>query len=320
MKYCDGRQAKLAWNRGKQGFYLARVEVPNQLAPPLPVRLDARLVYPWGNIEGVWSRDELLRAEETGCKILALDGGIAWADEKPILKPHVEHCFGLREKAATKNLKVWLKFVANSLTGAFAQDPETDVVALGEEYADKPGYEPVGNYDWIWRRKVFRISERAHIQWAGVLTARARIELNRQIEHAGDQWCYSDTDSVIATKPLTRNIGDSLGEWKLEGTATDFEAIAPKVYTYDDDEGKRFARAKGIPDAVREWDRIAAGEEIQLNRGVDSLLVASKGDKLFKRRDGHRRVTRREDWCGARLRDGDRTRAPHTSDLLNLPR
>jgi|HubBroStandDraft_5_1064220.scaffolds.fasta_scaffold00702_17 hypothetical protein len=329
MKYCDGRESKLAWKREKQGFYAAKVDVPNQLAPPLPVRLDARLVYPWGTIEGIWSRDELHRAEETGCKILALNGCIAWSDEKPILKPHVEHCFGLREKAATKNLKVWLKFVANSLTGAFAQDPETDVVALGEEYADKVGYEPVGNYDWIWRRKIFRISERAHVQWAGVLTARARIELNRQIEHAGDSWCYSDTDSVIATKQLTRNVGDSLGQWKLEGEATSFEAIAPKVYQYQETvkgpKGTvgpmlRTARAKGIPDAVREWDRIHAGETIKLDRGVDSLLVAAKGDKLFKRRDSHRTVTRKELWCGARMRDGDRTRAPHTSDLPNLPR
>jgi hypothetical protein len=206
------------------------------------------------------------------------------------------------------------------LTGAFAQDPEQDVVALGEEYADKQGYEPVGNYDWIWRRKVFRISERAHVQWAGVLTSRARIELNRQISHAGDDWCYSDTDSVIATRELTRNIGDDLGQWKFEGHATGFEAIAPKVYTYQDTAGERFARAKGIPDAVREWDRINAGETIELNRGVKSLLVAAKGHKLFERNDGHRRVSRKEQWCGARIRVGDRTRAPHVQELASLPR
>jgi hypothetical protein len=245
------------------------------------------------------------------------------------LKPHVEHCFGLREQAKTKSLKTWLKFIANSLTGAFAQDPEQDMVALGEEYADRNGYEPVGNYDWIWRRKVFRISERAHVQWAGVLTARARVELNRQIAHAGDSWCYSDTDSVISTKDLTRNVGDELGQWKFEGTATDFAAIAPKVYTYQEGikgpDGAigpvpRYARAKGIPDAVREWDRINLGSEIQLNRGVKSLLVAARGDSLFKRNDGKRRVLKKDDWCGARIRDGVRTRAPHMKDLANLPR
>lgn len=316
----DRRTAKRVWALERQGFYRATVDVPDQVAPPLPIRLDNRLAYPWGKISGVWSRDEIQRAEETGAKVLSIDAAIVWPDEEPLLKPHVEHCFNLREQATSKSLKVWLKFIANSLTGAFAQDPEQDVVALGEEYADKQGYEPVGNYDWIWRRKVFRISERAHVQWAGVLTARARIELNRQIEHAGSDWCYSDTDSVIATRPLTRNVGDSLGQWKFEGEATDFEAIAPKVYTYVDDGSTRFARAKGIPDAVREWDKINAGKEIALNRGVKSLLVAARGDKLFEKNDGHRKVTRREEWCGARVRVGDRTRAPHVKELVNLPR
>jgi hypothetical protein len=323
------RVARLAWKRDRPGFYRATVEMPEQLAPPLPIRLDTRLAYPWGRFSGTWSRDELHRAEETGAKILNIHSGIAWADEQPILKPHVEHCFGLREQAKTKSLKTWLKFIANSLTGAFAQDPEQDMVALGEEYADRNGYEPVGNYDWIWRRKVFRISERAHVQWAGVLTARARVELNRQIAHAGDSWCYSDTDSVISTKDLTRNVGDELGQWKFEGTATDFAAIAPKVYTYQEGikgpDGAigpvpRYARAKGIPDAVREWDRINLGSEIQLNRGVKSLLVAARGDSLFKRNDGKRRVLKKDDWCGARIRDGVRTRAPHMKDLANLPR
>ena len=316
----DRRLAKRVWNLERQGFYRATVDIPEQVAPPLPVRLDNRLAYPWGKVSGVWSRDEIQRAEETGGKILGIEAAIVWADEEPLLKPHVEHCFRLREQAQSKSLKVWLKFIANSLTGAFAQDPEQDVVALGEEYADKQGYEPVGNYDWIWRRKVFRISERSHVQWAGVLTARARIELNRQISHAGQDWCYSDTDSVIATRELTRNIGDNLGQWKFEGAASDFEAIAPKVYTYVDDKETRFARAKGIPDAVREWDRINAGEDIALNRGVKSLLVAARGDELFQKNDGHRRVSRREEWCGARVRVGEQTRAPHVRELPNLPR
>jgi len=325
----DRKLAKRVWNLERPGFYKVTIDVPDQINPPLPVRVDNRLAYPWGKITGVWSRDEIQYAEENGAKILSIDAAVVWEDEEALLKPHVDHCFGLREAAKTKTLRTWLKFIANSLTGAFAQDPETDVVALGEEYADKQGYEPVGMYDWIWRRKVFRISERAHIQWAGTLTARARIELNRQIAHAGADWCYSDTDSVISTRELSRNVGADLGQWKFEGLADNFQAVAPKVYTYDETvkgpDGSygpmpRFARAKGIPDAVREWDRINAGDEIQLNRGVKSLLVAARGDKLFKKNDGHRTVTRKEHWCGARVRVGTRTRAPHAKELVDLPR
>lgn len=317
-KVLDKKGARLAWKKQLPGIYHATIDVPDQLAPPLPIRHGPRLVYPSGRVHGAWSRDEILRAEETGAVVVDLVGGVAWAKEKPILRPHVEHCFALRANAPTKSLKTWLKFVANALTGAFAQDPEQDVVALGD-YADDPRYEQVGRYDWIWRRRTFRVSSRAHVHWAATLTARARIELHRQIEHSGDDWCYSDTDSDIAERELTRNVGTELGQWQLEGVATDFRALAPKVYTYVDEEGARFARAKGIPDAVREWDRIEGGHVIPINRGVKSLLVAARGEKIFDRNDGQRTVKPRAGWIGARVRVGDRTRAPRVAELSELP-
>jgi hypothetical protein len=319
MTILDPRSATLAWKKGRPGCYQAHVDVPEMHAPPLPVRLAERIVYPWGRVVGTWTRDELARACEVGARIVRLRGGVAWAEEAPLLAPHVRKCFELREQATTPALKTWLKFVANSLTGAFAQDPSQDIVVLGD-YADDPSYEPVGKYDWIWRREVFRISQRAHVQWAATLTGRARVELHRQIEHAGDDWVYSDTDSCPATRKLTRNTGTGLGEWAFEGMADDFVALAPKVYTYTVD-GKRHARAKGIPRAEKVWPAILGGDPIALNRGVDSLLVAAKGGSLFRRRAGQRRVTPRDGWIGGRLLDGlDGTRAPHVDDLASLPK
>lgn len=318
MRVLDGRTVRLAWNRQRPGIYHGVVMVKDQLAPPLPVRHGARLVYPHGLLHGAWTRDELQHALDGGAELVALTAGVAWADEQPILAPHVDHCFGLRKAATSKSLKTWLKFVANALTGAFAQDPEQDVVVLGDK-ADDPAYQQVGRYDWIWRRVAFRISARAHVHWAATLTGRARVELHEQIAHAGDDWCYSDTDSVIARRMLTRNTGDKIGQWQHEGTARDFRAIAPKVYTYVDDEGGRFARAKGIPDAVREWDSINNGAVIKLDRGVKSLLQAARGEALFARNDGHRTVKPRDGWIGARVRVGDRTRAPSVAELAGLP-
>lgn len=318
MKMLDSRTAPLAWNRDKPGVYHVTVDVPESMNPPLPLRVAERIVYPWGKFEGCWPANELQYALDRGAKILQWHSGIAWADEQPRLKPHVEHCFALREKADNKALKTWLKFIANSLTGAFAQNPEQDIVAIGD-YADDPRWEPVGKYDWIWRRTSFRLSQRAHVHWAGTLTGGARVELNRQIDHAGDDWAYSDTDSCNATRMLTRNVGNELGDWAFEGEGTNWTAIAPKVYSYDTDT-KKHVRAKGIPDADKKWSKIAAGEQIKLDRGVDSLLVAAKKDKLFSRRDGRRSVQTRDDWCGARIRRGDVTFAPNVTDLVTLPR
>lgn len=320
----DKRTAPKAWARGKPGVYFATVDVPEMLSPPLPVRFRERICYPWGRLVGSWSRNELQRAEEVGATIQRLHGGIGWPREEALLTAHVHHCFALREAAPTAALKEWLKFVANSLTGGFAQDPEFDIVALGD-YADDPAWEPVGRYDWIWRRGVFAIPQRAHVHWAATLTADARVELHRQIVHAGDDWVYSDTDSCPATRKLTRNVGDGLGEWAFEGEGRDWVCLAPKVYkflggTKKNPRHHRVAKAKGIPDAAAAWPRIMSGARVTLDRGVDSLLVAARGDKLFKRRDGHRSVRPREGWCGARILEGERTRAPHVTDLENLPR
>lgn len=318
MKVLDNRTAPMAWNRDKAGVYHVTVDVPESMNPPLPLRVAERIVYPWGKFEGCWPANELQYAIIRGAKITQWHDGIAWADEEPRLKPHVKHCFELREKAQSKSLKTWLKFIANSLTGAFAQNPEQDVVAIGD-YADDPRWEPVGKYDWIWRRQTFRVSQRAHVHWAGTLTGGARVELNSQIDHAGDDWGYSDTDSCYATRELTRNIGMELGQWAFEGEAPNWHAIAPKVYSYGPD-SNRHVRAKGIPGAEKHWSDIVSGEQITLDRGVDSLLVAARGDKLFQRRDGRRSVKPKEGWCGARLRRGDLTYAPHVKDLATLPR
>lgn len=318
MRVLDERTAPMAWNRDKPGVYHVTVNVPDMMNPPLPSRVAERIVYPWGQFEGTWPANELRYALEKGVKIVHWHGGIAWADEQPRLKPHVEHCFGLREKAESKALKTWLKFIANSLTGAFAQNPEQDVVAIGD-YADDSRWEPVGRYDWIWRRTTFRVSQRAHVHWAATLTGGARVELNRQIDHAGDDWAYSDTDSCYATRELTRNIGMELGQWAFEGKEPNWHAIAPKVYSYGNDY-KRHVRAKGIPDAEKHWDAIVAGEQITLDRGVDSLLVAARGEALFQRRDGRRSVKPKEGWVGARILNGLKTRAPHVTELITLPR
>lgn len=314
-----GKAALKAWNHDRPGAYFATVIIPEQMCPPLPVRHGSRLVYPHGKVAGTWPSAELQHAvDKHDAKIERVDACVVWPREEAILKPHVTRCFALRSKAETKALKVWLKFLANSLTGAFAQDPEQDHIALGD-YADNPIYEQVGRYDWIWRRKSFRISSRAHVQWAMTLTGDARVELKEEIVHADDAWCYSDTDSVIATEMLTRNVGKELGQWQFEGAATDYVAIAPKVYTYID-KGTRFARAKGIPDAVKRWDQIHSGARVKIDRGVKSLLVAARGDNIFERQNTHRALSPREGWCGARILDGEKTRAPSVAELAGLPK
>jgi hypothetical protein len=317
----EGKAASKSYRLGRPGFYQAIVKVPEMLAAPLPMRLRNRVVFPWGEITGTWARAELQRAEEVGAKVIKVLQAWVWGREEAVLGAYMRHCFKLREAAKTESLKLWIKLVANSLSGAFAQDPDRDIIRFGD-YIDDPNYEQVGrNYTWIWRRKVFGIPDRGHIHFAGTLTADARVELHREICHAGDAWCYSDTDSVMATKPLTRNVGHGLGLWKFEGEATNFECLAPKVYSYLPAGGKRKAKAKGIAKAADHWEQIRAREPVAFEGGVQSLLLAARGngERLFNKREQTRQMKEPTEWLGGRLRDGERTRAPHVDDLERLP-
>jgi len=339
----DGVSARRAWGAGNPGIYYAMVEVPESNTPPLPIRHRNRLAFPWGRIDGVWSHVELQHAEAAGCKIERITRAIAWPRERPVLREYAARVFRMRDslpEPERKALGTWLKFLANSLTGKLGQSPDHKVVRLGD-YADDRDYELVGGSPWVWARDVWRIPDCAHVQWAATLTARARVELHEQQTHAGEAWVYSDTDSCFALHPLTRNVGDRIGQWAYEGMGVPPASLgdtwgdlpspddqygwlceAPKVYAYNDPErGEKIAHAKGIPDSERivRWLAYSRGELVSEDRGVLGLKNAARAEKLFKRRTLSRRLHRNEEWCGARLRgEGHRTRAPHVTALSGL--
>lgn len=328
VKVLDTGRAGRAFEAGKPGAYDAQVLLLESLAPSLPIRHRNRLAYPYGTLRGVWSHIELQHAVDCGAKVETIYTAVVWSKEEKRLAPFADKCFKLRDslpKVQQKALGIWLKFLANSLTGKLGQSPDCRIVALGD-YADDPSYQLVGTSPWVWFRDTWRIPNCAMVHWAGTLTARARVELHKQILHAGDDWVYSDTDSCFATRRLTRNIGEDLGDWAYEGEGHDWSAEAPKVYTYRDvAKGKTIAHAKGVPGA-RDGDTIApevyadyvSGKVIASDRGVKSLLVASRGERLFQRRRTTRSIHPNPEWCGARLRNGNVTRAPNVTDLTRL--
>jgi hypothetical protein len=324
----EGAAARRALSSGKPGAFEVLIRVPESHAPPLPIRHRNRLAYPWGVVRGTWSHIELQHAIDCGAEVEDVYSAVTWPREKPQLAPYAQRCFDLRDelpKEQKKALGVWLKFLANSLTGKLGQSPDCQIIVLGD-YADDPAYSQVGTSPWVWARDTWRIPSCAMVHWAGTLTARARVELHEQIVHAGAEWVYSDTDSCFATRPLTRRIGTDLGEWAFEGKGERWQARAPKVYSYHDlDKDEDVAHAKGVPGArdgdtidMAVWTDYVGGKKITSDRGVKSLRVAARGDKLFERRRLTRSLHLSSEWCGARLRDGNVTRPPNVSDLARL--
>lgn len=349
---CDSpTAASKAWRKGRPGIYQVQVDIPESHTPPLPYRYKGRLTYPYGVIMGSWTHVELRHAEAQGAKILQFIDAVVWEAEEAIMEPFTEKCFELRDeiphdKGCTKikcsqdcnkgSLGTWLKFVANSGIGKLGQSPDHETIVLGD-YADDDRYSMVGSSPWVWARDLWRIPSCGHVEWAAVGISYARVEFNLQQIHAGSDWAMGDTDSCFATRKLTRNLGNDLGDWAFEGHAAPppnkkdhipgFEGmgwvgIAPKVYAYYDwDKKEWISHAKGVPSSgdIDRWTRYTSGEQVEDARGVHGLKTAAKQDRLFKRRKLTRSMRPATEWCGARLRDGNVTLPPHVSDLVRLP-
>ncbi len=330
----SGQAAHTAYLSGKEGIYHATVRVRSDAyAPPLPVRAGQRIAYPVGLFTASWTGLELRHAEQLDCSVDVIHSGTVWNESAPIIKPFVDRIWGLRRTAIIEGGKkhpraTWLKWVANSLTGKFAQNPLTWKTALGASMDDAiacPGkgkcsrrcsghcgaWIPMdGGAGYAFRKPEYKMAECAHIQWSAYLTAAARIQLLGKIREAGESWVYCDTDSVYSTEECPTDIGDELGEWQYEGEFRDWEAIGPKAYRYQDPKkDKPTVKMKGISDADSEdFDNFRIGKKIISTRGVKTFKTALRGESLFQRKSlsrSNRAAIDRPGWVGDRRLDSD---------------
>lgn len=324
-----GPASKKAYERDTPGLYQVKVSVPEDtFIPPLPYRTKKRIAYPVGNFWGWWTIHELKYAESTGVWIQSFDRSLTFADSAPALADYCSHVYALRDQyRENKGLYRWLKNAGNCLSGKCAQRPEIVEITLGPEPVticreNRPcggkcsslvgccshmcwgtcgSHIPLDKAGYVCAQKKYRIVDCANIHWAAYLTSYTRIELHKQLVSdgvGGRTAVYCDTDSCYSTTRRRYNLDERRsGAWKCEGTFAPrdglpgFEAKAPKTYRYwDDEEGKFTARSKGIPDASKNWERLALG--VPIDRGVLSFrsAVKSESGSLFQRKSFTRTV------------------------------
>jgi DNA polymerase family B len=314
-KDCDAREAARAFASGREGIFGALVYVPEMAIPPLPVRTDERLLYPWGPVTGAWTGLTLRNAVAHGCRVMRIDWGYVWASSRPVLAPYAERVWRLRANAESRNEKdwaAWYKWLANSLTGKLAQRPEhesLDFIPAGDRCPalefDAPIIKDTELGVWIAVPSV-RVDACAYVQWAAYLTSYAHRELHTQLLHAKVP-LYCDTDSVYAKNKLTRRIGPELGEWGYEGSLFGWRAPAPKVYRYVNDAGEETVKGKGYSGLDGPgFLALLAGAKWHTDRGVHGLRTAMrKGDGLFQRKNLSRALKATPGWVGGRELDSD---------------
>lgn len=311
-----GRRRWIRDWRGELGTVWARVRVPEQRHPPLPLRFSSRVLYPTGVFDGVWTSVELSAALATGAARLVRVYRARVADASSLaLREWCLHVWNARQSRPAWN--GLLKLFANSLTGKLAQRDERSSVSYGPVESCPADAEPLcaprDGRLW-WRTSTRHVAPCARPEWAAMLTSEARVELRAQLEAADTASIYCDTDSVYAAVTLSRRVGTELGEWKFEGGGHDWHARAPKLYAYTDERGERKVRSKGLRGLTPEgFERLGFRDAegyspaVSSEDGVLSLLSSLRiADALeFSRALLSRRVLADPLWIGGRLRTRD---------------
>jgi len=319
-----GAEAVSAFDSHELGIFGAHVYVPDTDLPPLPHRYAGptqgrltreRLLWATGDIHGVWSGVELRHALAHGAKLLSIDTASIWSDSGPVMRSYVEHVYMRRRQAIDEGDERWgavLKWFANSLSGKLAQRPTVSRLVVRSQ-ADDLGddWEPCGPPgSRVYAQSAVLRPPSGHTWIAATLTARARVKLHsRLIRHSG-RWLYCDTDSTYLLDKDDTDVHESrLGSWGYEGEAHDWQALAPKLYRYRDELGRRHVRARGVPDA--DWpafDALAHGETVSSERGVER--IRSSGGAFVRRSVTRSFRDARTGRCGTRFIERGGTTRP----------
>jgi hypothetical protein len=90
-----------------------------------------------------------------------------------------------------------------------------------------------------------------NIAIASAVTAGARIHMSFFKNNPHFNLYYSDTDSAVIDAVLPTNVGNGLGQMKLEYTISKAIFLAPKVYGLVTDDGKEIIKVKGVTQDIK---------------------------------------------------------------------
>lgn len=235
------------------GFVLADVNVPDTYIPVLPVRHE-KLFFPVGRFTAVWSVEELIVAENLGCRIEKVRK-VLYFKTAPILREFVEKLYQLK-KYAEEPTRTIAKYLLNSFYGKFGQAPVKRVYTTENDAPVKswPIVHPDGTPSGFayYERESRAAYLLPHISAA--VTSKARLHL---LSRLNDNIYYCDTDSVFTTDIIETS--KEIGGWSLVGEG-ECRFWQPKLYKF-----KGEWKAKGL-DRKQSIDAFVDGDINKVTR------------------------------------------------------
>lgn len=263
------------------GFVDCTVYVPEIYIPVLPVRME-KLYFPIGDFRGVWTTEELHRAQLHGVSIKKVHKAYYFHMEE-IFREYVLKLYHLK-KTSTEPTRTIAKGLLNALYGKFGQAP-TKKVYCTETSAPRgavPIIEPNGNPSGFCYYEKTSYSAYLLPHLAAAVTSKARLVLGEKLDYHS---YYCDTDSVFTDTPM--DTSKELGDWSEVGTG-EAMFIQPKLYKF---KGKWKSKGlnreqdidefiKGSPNVARRTisirEALRTGKQAKQHLTVEKVLRETK--------------------------------------------
>lgn len=246
---------------------------------------------PLGQWQGTYFSEEINYAKNLGYTFEYIEGYI-FKSKAPVFENFVNSLYDLRLLYTNnKGLNKVCKLLLNSLYGKFGM--QLDLIETKLVFENSPEYinifktrnvltvkkinkmymltysaadmDKFDDYDIpyeIYSKIKKKINESylntsTNVAIASSITAYARIYMDSVMRNLGfSNIYYTDTDSIITSKPLANDmVSDSiLGKFKLENTIKEGIFIAPKTYCYENRTGEKKIAFKGFSSHLFSYD------------------------------------------------------------------
>lgn len=308
------------------GFVRAKVIVPDDIpVPPLPIRgafeeaphANGKLIFPVGNLTGVWEWSELKNAIDAGVELVEW-GESVWYERQPLFREYVLDMYRYRDKSLPgydQGLADVVKIMLNSTYGKFGMKTLRKQIHRWDDPKLPDNAVPAGPDPdcpvWYSEREVD--ADYIMPQISARVTALARVRLWRYLMEAikkGGRIYYSDTDSLLTDVEL--ETGTALGMLKDEYPEHSGKLygifIKPKLYIISNGPFVK-VKAKGIEQpTVQKIQTLLDGGTIYQDRLEKIGTMARNG---FLRGPRMNRIPRRLlDEPGKRLIQPDGSTVP----------
>jgi len=234
------------------GFVLANVKIKECEIPPIPLRINNKLVFPIGKFTTWITLPEFKYALKKDLIEYYEIFELYIFESEYIFKDFVDDLYKRRieaKKEGNKALDLIFKLLLNSSYGKFGEKEEKERIKLLTE----DEHELLFNHQLYHDSGLIKIKETIKLKHINVaiashITCYARLRLLDKmydiLENGGKVW-YCDTDSIVTNLKLPNS--NQLGELKLEYEIEEGIFLLPKVYGLKLKNGEEIVKVKGFP-------------------------------------------------------------------------